>query len=257
MDRRFFHLLGASLLDRTICSTAGAVGMRMTVGANIGADAEGFPRATDAALGHEHAHVESAPLAVRARGARARRARSSRIDPLRTRTAEQCDEWIADPARHRRRARARDDARALRARHSRTATISSATRSARTELRARAREYPPERVRRDHRHSRRAHRRRSRASTAARRRRSSASTTDCSATPAAAWRCARSPACRRSPGTGAAPAAACSSRRARNFQFNHRALERPDLSPPGAHDQHDPARRGADACPMRASAARR
>ena len=43
MDRRFFHSLGASLLDRTICSTAGTVGMRMTVGANIGADPEGIP----------------------------------------------------------------------------------------------------------------------------------------------------------------------------------------------------------------------
>ena len=43
MDRRFFHLLGASKLDRTICSMAGKIGMQMTVGANIGADAEGIP----------------------------------------------------------------------------------------------------------------------------------------------------------------------------------------------------------------------
>ena len=40
MDRRFFHVLGASMLDRTICATAGMMGMRMTVGASIGADAE-------------------------------------------------------------------------------------------------------------------------------------------------------------------------------------------------------------------------
>src|SRR5690606_10175472 len=43
VDRRFFHLLGASKLDRTICATAGAMGMRMTVGASIGADAELVP----------------------------------------------------------------------------------------------------------------------------------------------------------------------------------------------------------------------
>jgi anaerobic selenocysteine-containing dehydrogenase len=43
MDRRFFHRIGASRLDRTICSMAGTVGMRMTVGANIGADPEGIP----------------------------------------------------------------------------------------------------------------------------------------------------------------------------------------------------------------------
>jgi anaerobic selenocysteine-containing dehydrogenase len=43
IDRRFFHCLGASKLDRTICSMAGTVGMRMTVGANVGADVEGVP----------------------------------------------------------------------------------------------------------------------------------------------------------------------------------------------------------------------
>src|SRR5437016_8782283 len=36
MDRRFFHRLGASMLDRPICSMAGTVGLGMTVGANIG-----------------------------------------------------------------------------------------------------------------------------------------------------------------------------------------------------------------------------
>src|ERR1043165_9667763 len=43
MDRRTFHTIGASKLDRTICSMAGATGMKMTVGANIGADPEGMP----------------------------------------------------------------------------------------------------------------------------------------------------------------------------------------------------------------------
>ena len=32
LDRRFFHRLGASLLDRTICATAGAVGCDITLG---------------------------------------------------------------------------------------------------------------------------------------------------------------------------------------------------------------------------------
>ena len=36
MDRRFFHRLGASLLDRTICATAGMYGMRYSVGASVG-----------------------------------------------------------------------------------------------------------------------------------------------------------------------------------------------------------------------------
>ena len=40
MDRRFFQALGASLLDRTICATAGARGFEATVGATMGYDPE-------------------------------------------------------------------------------------------------------------------------------------------------------------------------------------------------------------------------
>src|SRR6185503_18472025 len=42
MDRRFFHRLGASLLDRTICSAAGKAGWSAVVGASIGMDVEEF-----------------------------------------------------------------------------------------------------------------------------------------------------------------------------------------------------------------------
>src|SRR4051812_6966739 len=40
LDRRFFHRLGASLLDRTICATAGAVGCDMTLGTRAMVDPE-------------------------------------------------------------------------------------------------------------------------------------------------------------------------------------------------------------------------
>lgn len=40
MDRRFFHRLGASQLDRTICQSAGTTGYKYTMGANIGTDPE-------------------------------------------------------------------------------------------------------------------------------------------------------------------------------------------------------------------------
>jgi anaerobic selenocysteine-containing dehydrogenase len=40
MDRRFFHRLGASLLERTICNAAGAAGYTYTMGANAGMDPE-------------------------------------------------------------------------------------------------------------------------------------------------------------------------------------------------------------------------
>ncbi|RDI45882.1 molybdopterin oxidoreductase family protein [Falsibacillus pallidus] len=40
MDRRFFHRLGASLLDRTICNSAGSAGYRYTMGGSFGIDPE-------------------------------------------------------------------------------------------------------------------------------------------------------------------------------------------------------------------------
>src|SRR5688500_781256 len=40
MDRRFFGRLGASLLDRTICASAGAAGIQVTIGKSMGFDPE-------------------------------------------------------------------------------------------------------------------------------------------------------------------------------------------------------------------------
>lgn len=40
MDRRFFHRLGSSRLDRTICSVAGSIGYKYTMGACLGIDPE-------------------------------------------------------------------------------------------------------------------------------------------------------------------------------------------------------------------------
>ncbi|WP_077211777.1 molybdopterin oxidoreductase family protein [Bacillus dakarensis] len=40
MDRRFFHRMGASLLDRTICSSAGSKGYQYTMGGSFGIDPE-------------------------------------------------------------------------------------------------------------------------------------------------------------------------------------------------------------------------
>jgi anaerobic selenocysteine-containing dehydrogenase len=42
MDRRFFHRLGASRLDRTICSSAGAAGIAASVGSRFGMEPEQF-----------------------------------------------------------------------------------------------------------------------------------------------------------------------------------------------------------------------
>ena len=45
MDRRFFHRLGASRLDRTICSEAGVVGLTRALGVRFGTEPEQFRHA--------------------------------------------------------------------------------------------------------------------------------------------------------------------------------------------------------------------
>jgi anaerobic selenocysteine-containing dehydrogenase len=95
MDRRFFHTIGASMLDRTICSMAGTVGMRMTVGANIGADPEGIPHSDLVLLWGTNTLTANPHLWPFVLEARERGATIIAIDPIRTRTAAQCDEWIA------------------------------------------------------------------------------------------------------------------------------------------------------------------
>jgi len=94
IDRRFFHLIGASKLDRTICATAGAMGMTMTLGANRGADAEEVPNADLVLLWGTNTLTSNPHLWPFVLEARAKGAPVLCIDPIRTRTAEQCDEWI-------------------------------------------------------------------------------------------------------------------------------------------------------------------
>jgi anaerobic selenocysteine-containing dehydrogenase len=94
MDRRFFHSLGASHLDRTICSMAGTVGMRMTVGASIGADGQGLPQSDLVLLWGTNTLTANPHLWPFVRQAKENGATIIAIDPIRTRTADQCDEWI-------------------------------------------------------------------------------------------------------------------------------------------------------------------
>src|SRR5690606_3855115 len=95
MDRRFFHLLGASHLDRTICATAGMMGMRMTVGASIGADAESVPESDLVLLWGTNTLTSNPHLWPQILKARAAGAPVICIDPTRTRAAEQGDGWIS------------------------------------------------------------------------------------------------------------------------------------------------------------------
>ena len=95
MDRRFFHAIGASRLNRTICAEAGRVGMMMTVGASVGADTEGVSQSDLILLWGTNTLTANPHLWPFILDARKAGARVICIDPIRTRTAEQCDDWIA------------------------------------------------------------------------------------------------------------------------------------------------------------------
>jgi anaerobic selenocysteine-containing dehydrogenase len=94
MDRRFFHRLGASLLDRTICSTAGMFGMRYTVGASVGTNPETIDRAKYILIWGSNIITSNIHLWRYMLKARSNGAKIVTIDPLRTRTGDQSDEHI-------------------------------------------------------------------------------------------------------------------------------------------------------------------
>ncbi|HEY2806088.1 MAG TPA: molybdopterin oxidoreductase family protein [Gemmatimonadales bacterium] len=94
MDRRFFHRFGASLLDRTICSMAGSVAMQMTVGQNVGTDTEQVGGAELILIWGSNTLTSNPHLWPFVRAARDQGAQVVAIDPLTTRTTQQCDRHI-------------------------------------------------------------------------------------------------------------------------------------------------------------------
>jgi anaerobic selenocysteine-containing dehydrogenase len=95
MDRRFFHRIGASLLARTICSAAGSEGWRATYGDRMGPTPEEAEHAKLVLLWGTNTLTSNPHLWPALRRARERGAKLIAIDPIRTRTAAQCDEWLA------------------------------------------------------------------------------------------------------------------------------------------------------------------
>lgn len=95
MDRRFFHRLGASLLDRTICASAGAAGYKATIGASIGTDMERFSEAKLIIIWGGNPITSSVHLWPQILAAKRRGAKLIAIDPYRSLTAEKCHEHIA------------------------------------------------------------------------------------------------------------------------------------------------------------------
>jgi anaerobic selenocysteine-containing dehydrogenase len=92
MDRRFFHRLGASQLDRTICSTAGEAGLKSVLGAKLGTEPEQFRYSKYIIAWASNIHGNNVHLWPFITEARRNGAKLVVIDPYRTRTAD-CGDW--------------------------------------------------------------------------------------------------------------------------------------------------------------------
>jgi len=92
MDRRYFHRLGASQLDRTICSAAGEAGLKSVLGAKLGTEPEQFRHSKYIIAWAANIHGNNVHLWPFITEARRKGAKLVVIDPYRTKTAE-CADW--------------------------------------------------------------------------------------------------------------------------------------------------------------------
>jgi anaerobic selenocysteine-containing dehydrogenase len=94
MDRRFFHRLGASQLDRTICAEAGGTALKQVYGVKLGPAPEDFACAGLVIAWGANVHGNNVHLWPFIEEARRKGARLIVIDPYRTRTAALADEHL-------------------------------------------------------------------------------------------------------------------------------------------------------------------
>jgi anaerobic selenocysteine-containing dehydrogenase len=94
LDRRFFHRLGASLLDRTICATAGAAGCDVTLGTRAMIDPETAVNSRYIVNWGSNTAVTNIHFWKIEFEARKRGAKIITIDPYRSPTAAKSDWWI-------------------------------------------------------------------------------------------------------------------------------------------------------------------
>jgi anaerobic selenocysteine-containing dehydrogenase len=92
LDRSFFHRLGASQLDRTICSAAGEEGLKSVVGIKLGTEPEQFRHSRYIIAWAANIHGNNVHLWPFIEEARRQGAKLVVIDPYRTRTAK-CADW--------------------------------------------------------------------------------------------------------------------------------------------------------------------
>jgi anaerobic selenocysteine-containing dehydrogenase len=95
MDRRFFHRLGASQLDRTICASAGGAALLSVYGMKLGTVPQDFAHAGLIIAWGANIHGNNIHLWPFIEEARRAGAKLVVIDPYRTRTAALADEHLA------------------------------------------------------------------------------------------------------------------------------------------------------------------
>lgn len=95
MDRRFFHKLGASLLDRTICSSAGGDALAATYGGKIGMHLEHYADSRLIVIWGSNSIASNLHFWTFAQKAKREGAKLICIDPRKTETADKCHQHIA------------------------------------------------------------------------------------------------------------------------------------------------------------------
>ena len=92
---RFFHQLGASLLDRTICSSAGGEAIAATYGGKVGMHVEHYAESRLIVIWGSNPITSNLHFWTYAQAAKRAGARLICIDPRRSETAEKCHQHIA------------------------------------------------------------------------------------------------------------------------------------------------------------------
>jgi anaerobic selenocysteine-containing dehydrogenase len=95
MASRFFHKLGASLLDRTICASAGATALNVTYGSRVGMHVEHFAQSKLILIWGSNSIASNLHFWTYAQAAKREGAKLICIDPRRTETADKCHQHVA------------------------------------------------------------------------------------------------------------------------------------------------------------------
>ncbi len=95
MDRRFFHRLGASLLDRTICASAGGEALAATYGGKLGMHLAHYAQSRLILIWGSNSIASNLHFWTFAQQAKRNGAKLVCIDPRKTETADKCHQHIA------------------------------------------------------------------------------------------------------------------------------------------------------------------